>query len=178
MRFQTKKIALAGMFLALSFVLPYLTGQLPEMGTAFCPMHFPVLLCGFVCGWPYGLAVGFIAPLLRFAIIAMPPFPACLFMAFELAVYGLSTGLFYKLLPKKNIYIYLSLIFSMLLGRFVWGITAFAFYGLTNTAFTFNMFLAREFINTIPGIVIQIILVPIIIIALKKAKMIPLERTL
>jgi len=177
MRIQTKKIALAGMFLALAYLLPYLTGNLPQMGTAFSPMHFPVLLCGFVCGWPYGLAVGFIAPILRFFINGMPPYPTFMFMALELAVYGFTTGIFYKILPKKNIFIFISLIIAMLSGRAFMAIFKFAFLGLTNTVFTFNMFLNAYFIETIPGIVLQIILVPIIIMALKKAKLIPIERT-
>ena len=59
------RLVFAAMFLALAYVMPFLTGQIPEIGSMLCPMHIPVLLCGFICGWPWGLLVGLIAPLLR-----------------------------------------------------------------------------------------------------------------
>jgi len=102
MQTKTTKLTLSGLFLALCLVLPLLTGQIPQIGSALSPMHIPVLLCGFVCGWPYGMAIGFIAPLLRGVIFGMPPiFPVGIAMAFELAAYGALAGLFYKILPKK-----------------------------------------------------------------------------
>ena len=70
---STKKMILAALFLALCYLLPFLTGQIPEIGSMLLPMHLPVLLCGFVCGWPYGLGVGFAAPLLRSVTLGMPP---------------------------------------------------------------------------------------------------------
>ena len=46
------------------------------------PMHLPTLLCGFLCGGPWGAAVGFLAPLMRSAILGMPPpFPTAVAMA-------------------------------------------------------------------------------------------------
>ena len=97
---STKKVALAGLFLALGLLLPFLTGQIPQIGNMLLPMHIPVLLCGYFCGWRYGLAVGAAAPLLRSALFGLPPmFPIAVAMAFELAVYGLMTGLLYKRFP-------------------------------------------------------------------------------
>jgi riboflavin transporter FmnP len=126
MNSTTKKITFSGLFLALALLLPFLTGQIPQIGSALSPMHIPVLLCGFVIGAPYGLIVGFIAPLLRFMLFQMPPiFPVGTAMAFELAAYGLTAGILYKMLPKKTPYIYVSLILSMLIGRVVWGVTMF-----------------------------------------------------
>ena len=137
-------------------------------------MHIPVLLCGFVCGWQYGALVGLVAPLLRSLVFGMPPmFPTALSMALELCVYGVMTGLMYKLLPKKNIYLYASLLIAMLSGRVVWGLTRWLFAGLSGSAFTFDMFLAGAFTTAIPGIICHIALVPIIVIALKKAKLMP-----
>ncbi|MBE6629112.1 MAG: ECF transporter S component, partial [Ruminococcaceae bacterium] len=76
---KTLKMVLAALFLAMAYVLPFLTGQIPEIGAMLCPMHIPVLLCGFLCGWPWGLAVGFVAPLLRSLTLGMPPlFPTAL----------------------------------------------------------------------------------------------------
>lgn len=57
-----RKLTYSALFLALAMVLPFLTGQIPEIGSMLCPMHIPALLCGFMCGWPWGLAVGFISP--------------------------------------------------------------------------------------------------------------------
>ena len=85
-RVKISKLVLSGLFLALAFVLPFLTGQGPEIGNMLCPMHIPVLLCGFICGWPYGLLIGFLSPLLRSLILGMPPmFPKAVCMALELA---------------------------------------------------------------------------------------------
>ncbi len=167
-----RTLAFAAMCLALALVLPFLTGQIPEIGQALSPMHIPALLCGFICGPIWGLIVGFVAPLLRSAIFSMPPFPTvALPMAFELAVYGLSTGILYRLMPKKIPYIYVSLIASMLLGRIVWGIVKFFMSIAQASEFTFNAFIAGSILNSIPGIICHIILVPIIVIALKRAKL-------
>ena len=87
---NTKKLAYAALFLALCLVLPMLTGQIPRIGSMLLPMHIPVLLCGLVCGWQYGAAVGFVAPLLRSVLFGMPPmYPVAIAMAFELLTYGL-----------------------------------------------------------------------------------------
>ena len=84
-----QKLTYSALYLAIALVLPFLTGQIPQIGSMLCPMHIPALLCGFVCGWGWGLAVGFIAPLLRSVLFGMPDmFPTAVSMAFELAVYG------------------------------------------------------------------------------------------
>ena len=105
------KMVWAAMFLAIAYVLPFLTGQIQEIGSMLCPMHIPVLLCGFICGWPWGLAVGFAAPLLRSMLLGMPPFfPKAICMSLELATYGLVAGILYKVLPKKKSSIYVALV--------------------------------------------------------------------
>ena len=160
---------LAAMFLALALVLPLLTGQLQQLGNAICPMHIPVLLCGFICGPWYGLIIGFIAPLLRFLIFSMPPImPIGISMSFELAVYGLTAGLMYKYLPIKKPYIYLSLISAMLAGRIVWGAARTVLYGLGKAPFGFAAFIAGAFTNAVPGIILHIILIPILVMAYEK----------
>lgn len=169
----TLRMVYAAVCLALCFVLPLITGQIPEIGSRLAPMHIPVLLCGFVCGWPYGLFVGAVAAPLRYLLFSMPPFPTCIFMAFEMAIYGLSTGLLYKLFPKKLPYIYVNLILSMLAGRIVWGAAKFIAMGFTETTFSFNLFLTGAFIDAIPGIICHIVLIPLIVIGLQKAKLIP-----
>ena len=158
------KITLSAVFLALAYVLPFLTGQIPQFGAMLCPMHIPVLLCGFICGWKHGAVVGFVAPLLRSLTLSMPPlFPTALCMAFELATYGLIVGLMHKLLPRKKPYIYCSLIISMIIGRLVWGLAMFFCMGIKGNSFTLSAFFTGAIGNAIPGIVIQIILIPILI---------------
>jgi len=170
---STKNLVLSGLFIALGLVLPFFTGQIPEIGSRLLPMHIPILLCGFVCGWPFGLIAGLTVPLLRSIIFGMPPlFPTAVAMTFELAVYGFAAGIMYKLFPKKNVYTYAVLIISMICGRIVWGIVSFFLYGLSGTAFTWHMFAAGAFINAVPGIIVQIVLIPVIVISLRKGKLI------
>ncbi|MFT3984777.1 MAG: ECF transporter S component [Lachnospiraceae bacterium] len=174
---KTKKITLSGVCLALCLLLPFLTGQIPEIGSVLSPMHIPVLLCGFLCGWQYGLVVGFIAPLLRFLLFQMPPiFPIGTAMAFELAAYGTVTGLLYRRLPKKNINIYIVLITAMLIGRIVWGCAQLILSGITQNPFTWQAFISGAFITAIPGIIIHILIIPPIVIALRKTGLLEDER--
>jgi LytS/YehU family sensor histidine kinase len=169
--FFIKKLVYSAMFLAMALLLPFLTGQIQSFGAALCPMHIPVLLCGFICGPVYGAAVGAIAPLMRHAIFGMPLLWSAIPMAFELAAYGLCAGLLYKLLPKKNVYIYVTLISSMLAGRIIWGAVSFALAGLRETSFSFAIFSASAFAGSVPGIILQIVLIPVIVMALKRAKL-------
>ena len=169
----TLKMIIAALMLAMAYVLPFLTGQIPEVGSMLCPMHIPVLLCGFICGWPWGLAVGFTAPLLRALTLGMPPlFPSAVCMAFELAVYGAIAGLMHRLLPKKRGYIYLSLLVAMLAGRIVWGIAMLVCLGITGGTFTFSAFIAGAITGAVPGIIIQIVLIPFVIMLVESNKLI------
>lgn len=166
---KSLNIALSAMFLALAYVMPFLTGQIPQIGSMLCPMHIPVILCGFVCGAPWGLIVGFTAPLLRSLTLGMPPlFPTAFAMAFELAAYGLLTGIMYRVLPKKKICIYCALLIAMIAGRAVWGTVMFICMGLDASAFSFATFFAGAVTNAIPGIIIQILLIPVLIMLMEK----------
>lgn len=168
-----KNTVFSAMFLALCIVLPLITFGSTQIGNAISPMHIPVLICGFVCGWQYGAIVGFVAPLLRYLIFQMPPiYPIGSAMAFELAAYGLLCGVLYKAFPKKNVYIYPALIISMLGGRVVWGIARYIMAGLGGSEFSFAMFLSGAFIEAVPAIICHIIIVPLVVIAFRKAKFI------
>lgn len=168
-----RSMVLAAMCVAVGLFLPFLIGQIPEIGSRLSPMHIPILLCGFMCGWQYGLIAGFITPILRSLLFGMPPMlPTAVSMAFELAAYGLLTGILYRALPKKPAFVYVTLILSMLLGRVVWGAASMIIYGATGGAFTFAAFIAGGFTNAIPGIILHIAIIPPIVLALKKAKVI------
>lgn len=168
---NTKKITISAMFLGIALVLPFFTGQIPQIGAMLCPMHIPVLLCGFVCGGPWGLMVGGIAPLLRSMIFGMPPmFPTAVCMAFELAAYGCVAGVLHSRLPQKKWLIYPELITAMIAGRIVWGVVMFVCMGLDATKFGMAAFLSGAVLNAVPGIVLQLVLVPVIVIAIEKAR--------
>ena len=167
-----RRLVFAAMFLALAYVLPFLTGQIPEIGSKLCPMHIPVLLCGFICGPWYGLAVGLIAPILRSLTLGMPPlFPTAVAMCFELGAYGLFAGLFYRIFPKKIGYIYVTLIIAMILGRLVWGAVMYILMLAGKAKFGLETFWMSGVVNALPGIIAQIVLIPPIVMAFKKAKL-------
>ena len=169
-------MVLAALFLALAYVMPFLTGQIPEIGSMLCPLHIPILLCGFICGWPWGLLIGFIAPLLRSLTLGMPPiFPTAVCMAFELATYGAVAGLMHKLMPKKKIFIYCSLIIAMIIGRMVWGVAMYVCVGIYGDGFTFTAFITGAFINAVPGIIVQIVLIPMLVMVLDNPKVLNLK---
>ncbi len=166
---RTFRTVLGAMFLGLALILPFLTAQIPQIGGALCPMHLPVLLCGFFCGPLCAAVVGFVAPFLRFLLFGMPPImPSGIGMAFELAAYGFFAGFLYRLLPKKKGYLYVSLIGAMLIGRLVWGAARVILYGFGSSAFGWAAFLAGAFTNAIPGIIVQLVLIPVIVMALEK----------
>lgn len=173
-----KKLVLSAMFMAIGLVLPFITGQIQQIGNMLLPMHIPVLFCGLICGWQYGAVVGFVLPLLRYALFGMPPiFPTGVSMSFELAVYGAVIGLIMQQLSKRNTTdsgknyvrnLYLALIGAMLAGRIVWGLVRFILARATMQPFTMEMFMAGAFLTAIPGIIVQLILIPGIMAALKR----------
>ena len=169
---RIRKLTYSALYLAIAMVLPFLTGQIPEIGSMLCPMHIPALLCGFVCGWPWGLAVGLIAPLLRSLMFGMPHVLTAVAMTFELGVYGLVAGLLYRLLQKKIWSVYAALIAAMVAGRFAWGIARWLIAGLQNTVFTPAMFIAGAVTSAIPGIILHIALIPVLVIALERTKLV------
>lgn len=164
-----KKMIWAAFFIALGVILPFLTGQLPTIGNALLPMHFPILICGFICGWKYGLLTGMITPLLRFLLFSMPTLPIAVCMSFELATYGAIVGFLYQKLKHQKHKIYICLFSAMLIGRLVWGLSSIVVYGIRNQCFTWQIFLTSAFLSAIPGILLQILLIPILIITLEKS---------
>ena len=165
----------AAMLFALGLVLPFMTGQIPEIGNMLLPMHLPVLLCGFICGPKYGLAVGLILPLVRSLIFTMPVFyPNAISMAFELATYGFTVGfLFSHTRWQCIVSLYRCLIVAMIAGRAVWGVMQTLLLGLIRNKFTFAAFLTNAFLNAIPGIILQLILIPFVMLTLDRTHLVP-----
>ena len=165
-----RRLALSGLCLALCLLLPFVTGSLQQLGNALCPMHIPVFLCAYLCGGPWAAAVGLIAPLLRFALFQAPPiFPTGAAMSLELATYGLVCGLLYRRFPGRGIRICGALLGAMLAGRLVWGAARYLFAGLMGSVFSLSLFWAGAVVNALPGIVIQLLLIPAVVGALERA---------
>lgn len=175
MKNKTNGPALGAMFLAIGIVLPFFTGQIPQVGSMLLPMHIPVLLCGLICGWKYGLAVGFILPIMRSALFIMPPmFPTAVAMAFELAAYGFISGFMYQNARWHCIKsLYRCVLAAMVGGRIVWGTAMVLLTGIGENGFTFAAFLAGAFLNAIPGIILQLVFIPAVMLALDKTHLVP-----
>lgn len=173
-RTEIRRMVTAAVCLVLCYVLPFLTGQIPQIGAALSPMHLPALLCGFLAGPWYALAVGLIAPITRSLMFGMPNlYPTAVAMSFELAAYGFFSGLLYSKLPKKLPYVYVSLVGAMILGRVVWGVAQAVLLGLGGSSFGMSAFVAGAITGAVPGMIAQIVLIPAIVMALDRAKLFP-----
>ena len=171
-----KKLSLAALFLAMGLTLPFLTGQIPQIGNLLLPMHIPVLVCGLICGWQYGGAIGLILPPMRGLLFGAPPFPNSIAMAFELAAYGALAGLLYARSRHKGVFsLYRSLLAAMIGGRIVWGAAMMVITGMAGKSFTWAVFLAGAFFNAIPGIVLQLVFIPALMVALDRTGMVPFQ---
>jgi len=167
---SSRRLTLSAMLIAVGMLLPFLTGQIQRIGNMLLPMHLPVFICGMVCGPMWGFAVGMVLPLLRSIVFGMPVLvPAAVCMAFELATYGLVSGMLRSRLPKTLPMLFISLIAAMLLGRLVWGIVCIPVYGFVSKSFTWQIFFANGFVNAVPGMILQLIAVPAIVTALERA---------
>lgn len=173
-----KTLVTAALMLALGLVLPFFTGQIPQIGGMLCPMHLPVLLCGFLCGWKYGLAVGFVLPLLRSALFGTPPLYTAIAMAFELAAYGFLTGFLYARSRWQCVVaLYRCLILAMIGGRVVWAVARIALSGVSGQAFTWQVFLSGALLTAIPGIILQLVFIPAVMVALDRTGLVRFRRS-
>ncbi|MCM1285902.1 MAG: ECF transporter S component [Acetobacter sp.] len=170
-----KKSIITAVCIALCVVLPQAFHAIPNAGSIYCPMHIPVLLCGLVCGWQYGLICGIAGPLLSNLFTGMPPAAILPSMMIECAVYGLITGLVMKFLFTKKVYadLYISLISAMLCGRVISGIAKALIFA--KGEITIAAWAASSFVTSLPGIIIQLVLIPAIVFALMKANLVPVR---
>lgn len=169
-----KRTVICGLCIALCYVLP-IAFHAVALGSVLSPMHIPVLLCGIVCGPMYGLICGIVGPVLSSVLSAMPPATALIWMVPELAVYGLAAGLMMKYIPVKHFYakVYISLSLAMVAGRIAGGAASALFHLGTTGSYTMSMFIGSYVAGSLPGIVAHLILVPALVLALEKTKMIP-----
>lgn len=172
---RVHKLSLSAMLFALGLVLPFFTGQVPQIGSMLLPMHLPVFLCGLICGARYGVLVGALLPIMRSLLFGMPPmYPTALAMAFELATYGFVSGLIYFKKDYRCVKrLMIALVSAMVCGRVVWAGAMILLLGLQGGAFTWQAFVAGAFLNAIPGIILQLLLIPTIMIALNKTGVLP-----
>lgn len=170
---NVKKMIITAVCAALCVVLPFAFHSVPNGGTIFSPIHIPVLLCGLICGWQYGTVCGILGVTLSSVITSMPPAAYLPPMLIECAVYGFMCGLMMKLVKTKSFAadVYISLITSMLAGRVIAGIAKALFFAAGK--FTMEAWFTGYFVTSLPGIVLHLILIPAIVFALSRAKLIP-----
>lgn len=176
MKSEVKKMTEAAMFLALGILLPIAFHQF-GLGSIYEPMLLPVILCGFVTGPVYGALIGLLTPLLSSAFTGMPPLAVLPSMTVELVAMGFFTGLFFYLIKSKwlSLDIYLTLIPALLIGRILGGITNIIVYAIgvgqgTKAAYyTWLAFWTSYFVTPWPGIVLQLVVIPLVLVALSKA---------
>lgn len=169
---KTRNLIYTALCTALGIVLPFAFHGVPNAGSIFLPMHIPVLLCGLICGWEYGVFCGALTPFLSSVLTGMPPAPILPGMVVELAVYGLVAGLAIKIIKTRSEYagIFASLIVAMLAGRIVYGLmNAFIFRA---GSFSISAWLTASFVTALPGIAAQIVIIPALVFALRKAKIV------
>lgn len=160
---------LCAMFIAVGVLLPFLTGNATPSGKMLCPMHIPVIICGAVCGWQWGMIAGVITPLLRALLVGAPVlYPTGVCMSFELAAYGLVFGLMLKFLSGKIdriASIYISLVVAMIAGRVVLGLAHFTLYGMFGTPYSWQILISSAVLQAVPAIVLQFAVIPPIVYA-------------
>ena len=168
-----KKAIITAICIALCVVLPQAFHAIPRAGMIYLPMHIPVLLCGLICGWPFGLLCGLAGPALSSVITGMPPAATLPSMMIECAIYGCIAGLLMAIVRTRKTYLdlYISLIGAMLCGRIIAGILQALIFSAGK--YSISAWATSYFVTALPGIIIQIVLLPSIVFALMKAKLIP-----
>ena len=172
-KFNAKQLVLAALCVALGVVLPVAFHSIPNAGSVLLPMHIPVLLCGLICGWQYGLVCGLIGPALSTLLTQMPPMAILPAMTAELAVYGAVTGLMMYAFKYKTAYLslYASLVTALIAGRVVSGILKALIFSAGS--YSFSVWITASFVTCLPGLAIQLAIIPSLVKVLAKAKLLP-----
>lgn len=165
---KTQELTIAAMSLALGIILPQAFHMVPNAGSIFLPMHIPILICGFLVSPLYAFLVGLLCPIISHFVFQMPPTIMLGQMMVELSIYGLSTSLLSKVIHIKSDYLrtYIILILSMLIGRICYGLMNYLFFKAGS--YSLEIWLSAAFISSLPGILIQLILIPMLVVNAKK----------
>lgn len=169
---QIRNLVFAALCTALGIVLPQAFHSIPNAGSIFLPMHLPVLLCGLICAWPYGLACGILTPILSHLIFGMPPAAYLPAMIVELAIYGLLASLMMQVFSKLKFQarVYVALVAAMIGGRIAYGIVNALIFRAGS--YSMQLWMTAMFVTALPGIIMQIVILPILLIALEKANLV------
>lgn len=169
-----KCMTMAAVCIALCVVLPIAFHSIPDAGTVFLPMHIPVLICGMICGWPYGLLCGLLGPLTSSVLTGMPPVAILPAMMVECGTYGLISGLVLKFVRTRSTYgdLYIALITAMLAGRVLSGVAKALIF---SPGMALSSWITASFVTALPGIIIQLVFLPSVVLTLMKAKVIPVR---
>lgn len=176
---KTYTLTVTAVLIAVGLVLPFVTGQIPAIAKIISPMHIPAYICGLTCGVIPGIAMGVITPLLRCVLFGMPALPSAIPMCFELSVYAAICGFAYPRLRAVGSHLWAMLgamAAAMVLGRIVGGAAKALVMGVTGNGYSFGIFFTAYFVNSAPGALIHLVLVPAVVAALEKAKLSPLCR--
>lgn len=170
-----KRSMITAVCIALCVVLPMAFHSIPNAGSVLLPMHIPVLLCGLLCGWPFGLLCGLGGPLLSSLLTGMPPMAYLPSMLIELAAYGLVAGLAMQLVRTKKLFadLYISLVAALLAGRIVAALGKALIF--SPGAFSLGAFMTSYFVTALPGLLLQLAILPAIVFALERARLIPMR---
>lgn len=171
-----KRICICAICIAMCYVLPLALHPF-GLGQVLSPMHLPVLLCGLICGWGYGALCGVLGPIVSSLLSSMPSATALISMIPELCVYGLVSGLLMKLIRTRRpaLDLYAAMLPAMLLGRVVGGLAKVLFYasGVLDSGLTLAAWVSAYFVASWPGIVLQLVLLPLLYFVLEKSRLIP-----
>lgn len=169
---NVRKLVFGAVCVALCLVLPMAFHSIPNAGQVILPMHIPVLLCGLICGWPYGGICGLVGPFLSSVVTGMPPAAMLPSMMVECAVYGFTSGLLMKYVRtgKPTADLYISLVSAMAAGRVVAG---FAKAWIFTPGISPFAWVTTSLVTGVPGIVLQLVMMPLVVTALTRARLIP-----
>lgn len=167
---KTKKLVITALMIAFGVILPILFHTIPDAGRVLLPMHIPVLICGLMCGGSYGLLCGIITPIMSSLLTGMPPAAYLPGMVCELAVYGLVAGLVISLMKNSTgiVSMYISLITAMVAGRLVIGVLNSFIFSVGE--YSMAIWVSSMFVKALPGILLQLIVIPILIKALTRTR--------
>lgn len=166
-----KKLVFTAACIALCLVLPMAFHSIPNAGSILLPMHIPVLLCGLICGWPYGFVCGLLGPFVS-SFTGMPPAAVLPSMMVECSMYGFVSGLMMKYIRTRSTVadLYLSMGTAMIAGRLVAGLAKAWILAPGTPPFAW---VTTSLVTGIPGIILQLVVMPPVVLALTRARLVP-----